>query len=193
MQGRDEGYELLVIGGSAGSLSVVLRMMPLFSREMRLAVILVFHRKLTDANLLADVLKSRTSCPVIEAEDKEEIRPGCVYLAPPEYHLLIERDRTITLDDSERVNYSRPSIDVTFESAAEIYGDKLACILLSGANADGAEGLRIARKLKALVVIQDPLNAEVAYMPEQALAVVTPDYILDDASSEQIIKAIRGR
>lgn len=184
---------MLVIGGSAGSLSAVLRMMPFFSREMKVAVILVFHRKLSDANVLSDVLSSRTSCPVIEAEDKEEIRPGCIYLAPPEYHLLIEKDRTITLDVSERVNYSRPSIDVTFESAAEIYGDKLACILLSGANADGVEGLKAARKVNALIIIQDPSDAEVSYMPEQALAAITPDHILDDVSSGQIITAIRGQ
>lgn len=189
----EKGYELLVIGGSAGSLSVVIRMLPLFSRDMKLAVIMVFHRKLTDANVLSDVLKSRTSCPVIEAEDKEEIRPGCIYLAPPEYHLLIEKDRTITLDDSERVNYSRPSIDVTFESAAEIFGGKLACILLSGANADGAEGLKLAKKQKALIVVQDPLSAEVSFMPEQALARVTPDFILNDGSYADIINTIRGQ
>lgn len=190
---RKAAYQLLVIGGSAGSLSVVIRMMPFFSPDMKLAVILVFHRKLTDANVLTDVLKARTSCAVIEAEDKEEIRPGCIYLAPPEYHLLIEKDGTITLDDSERVNYSRPSIDVTFESAAEIFGERLACILLSGANADGAEGLKIAKKHKALIVVQEPRYAEVSFMPEQALARVTPDFILNEDSFVDIFNTIRAQ
>lgn len=122
--------------------------------------------------------------------DKDEILPGVIYLAPPDYHVLIEKDKTITLDDSEKINYSRPSIDVTFECAAEVYGEKLICVLLSGANADGVDGLVKARKLGAYIVVQDPESAEVPFMPQSAVNTVEIDLILNDKNPQQLINRL---
>lgn len=170
--------KLLVIGGSAGALVMALKLVPLLKPEMNLSVIVVFHRKASEDNVLLDVLRSRTSFTIKEADDKDEVTSGMIYLAPADYHLLLEKDRSITLDDSEKINYSRPSIDATFESAAEAYGASLTCVLLSGANADGVSGLSIAKRHGARIVIQDPASAEVPYMPETALQYVSPDFLL---------------
>ncbi len=180
-------FDLVVMGGSAGSLSVVLKLIRLLRPGMTVPVILVFHRKQSEDNVLLDVMKSRTHYRVREIEDKDVIEPGVIYLAPPEYHVLIEKNRVITLDDSEKVNYSRPSIDVTFESASDVFGPSLMCILLSGANADGAEGLYVAKKAGAFTAVQDPDDAEVAYMPEQALLRTTPDLVFGDGTIENLM------
>src|SRR5690349_17066021 len=134
-------HKVLVIGGSAGSLNKVLKLIPRFKKEMALAVIMIFHRKSGDDKTLPEVLSTRTDFEVKEIEDKDDIVPGMIYLAPPDYHVLVEKDGTLTLDDSEKINYSRPSIDVTFETASEVYGASTICMLLSGANADGVAGL----------------------------------------------------
>lgn len=184
--------DLIVIGGSAGSLSFVLNMMPHLKASTFLAAILVLHRKQTEDSALIDVLRHRTVFRVKEADDKDEIVPGTIYVAPADYHVLIEKEKTITLDDSEKINYSRPSIDVTFESAADVYGDRLACVLLSGANADGTEGLIKAKKAGALVIIQDPQSAEVPVMPSEALARVKPDAIISEKDLGKTLRSLLG-
>lgn len=180
---------LIVIGGSAGSLSMVLRILPYLDVSLHIPIVTVFHRK-SDDTTLTEVLSSRTRFDVKEIEDKAGILPNVFYVAPADYHVLIEKDYTFTLDDSEKVNYSRPSIDVTFESAADAYGANLTCILLSGANADGVNGLKIAKQKGSSIIIQDPASAEVPYMPQQAMANVTPDYILRPDNVQQMIAAI---
>jgi two-component system, chemotaxis family, protein-glutamate methylesterase/glutaminase len=182
---------LLVIGGSAGSLAMVLKIIPLLKKEMNLAVIVIFHRRVSEDTTLIDLFSERTVFKVKEADEKEMILPGTIYFAPPDYHLLIERDFTLSLDVSEKINYSRPSIDVTFESAAELYRDRLGCILLSGANADGVEGLRKAKMFGATIIVQDPACAEVPYMPQVAVNKVPVDLLLDDTNLVKIFKSIR--
>ncbi|GGE57326.1 CheB methylesterase [Pedobacter psychrotolerans] len=169
----------LVIGGSAGSLDVLLEIFPSLSVNINFPIILVTHRKAGNDSLLTELLKNRTSLTVREAEEKEKLLPGYVYIAPADYHLLVENDHTISLDYSEKVNYSRPSIDVTFQSAAEIFKNELVCILLSGSNADGVEGLKTVNKYDGLVLIQNPETASMAYMPQQAVNEVKPHIILD--------------
>lgn len=173
-------YELLVIGGSAGSLSMVLKILPLLKRQMNLAVIIVFHRKQSEETALIDMLSSRTNYLVKEADDKDEILPGVIYLAPADYHVLIEKNHNLTLDISEKINFSRPSIDVTVESAADVYRKRLACILLSGANADGVKGLISAKEAGALIIVQDPVSAEFPFMPQQAVENIQVDFLLKD-------------
>ncbi len=190
MQTAQPSYQLLIIGGSAGSLSVVLKIIPLLKKEMNLAVIIVFHRKSSEDNTLIEVLSGRTEFMVKEADDKDEIQPGVIYIAPADYHVLIEKNKTLSLDASEKINYSRPSIDVTFESAAEAYKKSLLCMLLSGANADGVEGLLLAKKLGAYIIIQDPQWAEVSYMPEQALQKMKPNWLLDDGNLRQLFSQL---
>ncbi len=188
--GNHRKFELVVIGGSAGSLSVVLKIVSHFPKTMTVPLILVFHRKQSEDNVLLDVMKSRSHYSVREIEDKDVIEPGVIYLAPPDYHILVEKDRSLTLDDSEKVNFSRPSIDVTFESASDVFGESSMCVLLSGANADGAEGLLAARVTGAFTVVQDPIDAEIGYMPEQALLLAEPDLILNDQTIETMIELL---
>ncbi|MFC3561290.1 chemotaxis protein CheB [Pedobacter jamesrossensis] len=177
----------LVIGGSAGSLDVLLEVFPNLSSDINFPIIIVTHRKAGRDSLLGDLLKNRTKLTVNEAEEKEIIRPGNVYIAPADYHLLIEEDHTISLDYSEKVNYSRPSIDVTFQSAAQVFKDELVCILLSGSNADGVAGLKTVNNFGGLVVIQNPNTAIIPYMPQQALNEIKSAEVLDANSMAEFI------
>ena len=164
----NNNYSLILIGGSAGSLEVILQLLPVLPKHMRSTVAVILHRK-NDESLLTKILNAKTSLPVLEAEDKCPILPGTVYVAPGDYHLLVEKNKSFSLDYSEKVNYSRPSIDITFETAAEAYGSQLAAFLLSGANADGAEGLLFVKKLGGLSVAQDVTEASVEFMPSSAI------------------------
>lgn len=160
---------IILIGGSAGSLQVLLRTLPQLPSALLLPVVVVLHRRASSNSSLESVLQAHSSLPVKEAEDKEEIMAGKIYVAPSDYHLLIERNKTFTLDFSEKVNFSRPSIDVTFESAADIFGYRTIGILLSGANADGASGIRMINKRGGLTAVQDPGTSASPYMPQKAL------------------------
>lgn len=180
----------LVIGGSAGSLDVLLEIFPGLSAQINFPIILVTHRKAGNDALLTDLLKNRTILEVREAEEKEELLPGYVYIVPADYHLLIENDHTLSLDYSEKVNYSRPSIDVTFQSAADVFKDELVCILLSGSNADGVEGLKAVSRRGGLVVIQNPETAIMPYMPQQALNNAQPDIVLDSLKMAGFINGL---
>lgn len=160
---------LLVIGGSAGSLDVLLKVLPEVNQHLNFAIIIVIHRKQGTDSLLTDLLAHRTQLSVKEADEKEKLENGKVYIAPSDYHLLIEKDFTFSLDYSEKVNYSRPSIDVTFQSAADAFGENLVCLLLSGSNADGVNGLISVKKNGGTTWAQSPESAQVSYMPEQAI------------------------
>ena len=176
-------YELLIIGGSAGGLEVLLEVLPQLRTDLDYAVVLVMHRRGGDS-LLTGLLSDKTTLAVKEAEEKESIRPGVIYIAPADYHLLVEKDKTFSLDYSEKIHYSRPAIDASFETAAEAYGPLLAGVLLSGANADGAEGLLQIKQAGGLAIVQDPDEASVSYMPQQAIEKGAADKIL---TTRQII------
>ncbi|MGF1925607.1 MAG: chemotaxis protein CheB [Bacteroidia bacterium] len=173
-----KGCKALVIGGSAGSLDVLLKILPRLSTDLSFPIIIVVHRKQGTDFLLSDLLSSKTTLTVKEVEEKDEINPKTIYIAPSDYHLLIEKDFTFSLDYSEKVNFSRPSIDVTYQSAAEVYTDKLACLLLSGSNADGVNGLLTVKSYGGLAIAQDPSTASMGYMPQQAILKVKIDQIL---------------
>jgi two-component system chemotaxis response regulator CheB len=174
-----EPTQIVLIGGSTGSIDVLLELLPALQPPLSFALIIVVHRKNTADSTLADLLALKTRIPLREVDDKDPLTPDTIYLAPADYHLLIERDGTFSLDDSEKINYSRPSIDVTFESAADIHGPALVGVLLSGANADGSEGLKAIKKAGGITVVQQPETAQVAYMPQQAMLNVSIDYVLD--------------
>ncbi|GHB87107.1 chemotaxis protein CheB [Persicitalea jodogahamensis] len=180
----------LVIGGSAGSLEVILDLVTHLPALPHAVVILVVHRKKDNDSILVDLLSYRTKLPVREVEDKETISPDTIYLAPPDYHLLIERADLFSLDISEKVHFSRPSIDVTFESVAEAFGDRVIGILLSGANADGAVGMAKIRKAGGYTIVQDPATADVGYMPQQALDLTPVDSILPAAEIPGLLEKL---
>jgi two-component system chemotaxis response regulator CheB len=177
----------IVIGGSAGSLDVLLRVLPKLNPELNFPLIIVIHRKHGTESLLPELLSTRTQLVVKEVDEKEPILPGIIYIAPSDYHLLIEQDYTFSLDYSEKVNYSRPAIDVTFQTAAEVYKDGLACLLLSGSNSDGVDGLISVKKWGGQALIQDPESAQVPYMPAQAKKLVKIDFILPIESIAEFI------
>lgn len=183
-------HKTLVIGGSAGSLTRVLQLLPYFAKNLNTAIVLVFHRRDTEDSSLVDVLSKRSLLPVKEADEKETIQPGVIYIAPTDYHLLIEKDNTFSLDYSEKVNYCRPSIDVTFESAADALQSSVVALLLSGANDDGTQGLKKVKEGGGIVVIQDPDTAEVSYMPQYALDRVKADFILTDDNSMELVSVL---
>ena len=173
-------YKLLIIGGSAGSFHVIYDMICSLG-HLSLPVIIVIHRKDSEQNLLVDLLSVKTGAIVKEVEDKQDILPGYVFVAPPDYHLLVEKNFSMSLDLSAPVNFSRPCIDVSFETAAEVYGETLLALLLSGANSDGARGLLKVMEAGGTTVVQDPATAIVPYMPEKAITLCRPSHIVDGA------------
>ncbi|MGD1317863.1 chemotaxis protein CheB [Chryseobacterium sp. 2R14A] len=178
MQTENTDTEMVVIGGSAGSLQVILEMIKNLKENLRFPIVLVLHRKAHSTNILQTLLQQFISAEVVEIDDKSEIENGKLYIVPADYHLLFENKKTMSLDSSEKMNYSRPSIDVTFRSAAEVFGENLVGILLSGANADGVEGLYHIKKNNGKVWIQDPETAEVNFMPKQAVEEIDYDQII---------------
>jgi two-component system, chemotaxis family, protein-glutamate methylesterase/glutaminase len=182
--------EFLLIGGSAGSLEVLFRLLPLLRADLPFPMALVLHRRNSADSSLSGLLGSKTLNPTQEVEDKDAITPGTIYLAPADYHLLIEHDRTFSLDYSEKINFSRPSIDVTFESAAEVYGRGLVAILLSGANEDGTNGLMAVKRAGGTVVVQNPDTAQMPFMPHYALTHLPIDYIFDTIQMASFINSL---
>lgn len=169
--------DLVVIGGSAGSFTVLLEILPKIRTDIDFAIVVILHRKNNFTTSIADVFDQKCALPVLECEDKDRIEKGKIYFAPADYHLLIEKDSCFSLDYSEKVNFSRPAIDITFKNAADVYESKLVGILLSGANADGAEGLAYIKQKSGTTIVQDPESAEIATMPNEALKLCKPDFI----------------
>lgn len=179
----------IVIGGSAGSVEILLELLPALGGELPLPVVVVTHLPAGQRSLMPELLARRGCAWVKEAEPWEPLQAGSVYFAPPGYHLSIEPDESFSLSAEDPVQYSRPSIDVLFESAASVYRRNLLAVLLSGANADGAAGLARAKALGGGVVVQDPARALMPEMPAAALRRVEPDCVLDVAG----IRALFGR
>lgn len=182
--------KLFIIGGSAGSLDIILNNLPLLHSGLSFPLIIVLHRKSSADSNLSELLATKTFLKVKEAEDKDILSKGNIYIAPADYHLLVEKDNTLSLDFSEKVNYSRPSIDVTFETAAEAYKSGLVCLLLSGASSDGTEGLKAVKKFGGTVLVQNPLTAKVDYMPRNAIADVEVDHIIDASEIAILINSL---
>ena len=172
-------YEAVVVGTSSGGMNALKQLLAGLPAGFGLPVIIVQHIGARTDGHWIDVLNKISSLNVKEADEKETIEAGNVYLAPPNYHLLIEKDRTFSLAISERVSFARPSIDVLFESAAEAYRDRLIGIILTGSNADGTAGLKKVKDCGGLAVVQDPLTAESAYMPASALEKTNADHVLE--------------
>ena len=168
----------VAIGASAGGMDALLTLLPGLPASYALPIIVVLHQADNRNSLLSPVFAARTALRVREAADKESLAPGTLYFAPPGYHLLLEADRTFSLSCDAPVHFSRPAIDVLFESAADALGAGLAAVLLTGANEDGAAGLAHVGRAGGLTVVQDPDEARHPEMPRAALALRAPDYVL---------------
>ena len=183
--------EIIVIGGSAGSLSVLLKIIKLLPDDFSIPIVVVVHRQ---RNVISEFTKILASAnknkKIIEPDDKEPIKNACIYIAPQNYHLLIETDLTFSLDYSEAVKFSRPSIDVTLEAAADVYKEKLLAILLSGANNDGTAGLKKVLAMKGIAIAQEPNTAEFAAMPQSAIDNVPGVLVFEPSKIEEYIKRV---
>lgn len=173
-----EAVKLLVIGGSWGGIQATLAILKELPERYSIPIILVLHRHRNFDSDLQHLFDKRLALKVVEVEEKESIMGGYVYLAPANYHVLIEKDQTFSLDVSEHENYSRPSIDVTFASAAEALGARVTGILLSGASKDGSLGLKQIAEKGGIALVQDPGEAEAATMPQSAISLIPACKIL---------------
>ena len=169
--------ELVVIGGSAGGMEVINLLLASLPASFAPAVMIVMHLPPDPPSYLVHALAHRCGLPVIEPDAGEQIMPGRVHVAPPGYHMLVEVDRTVALSTDAAVRFSRPSIDVLFESAADVYREHLLALLLSGANDDGVNGLQRVRALGGVAWVQDPATAMSSEMPRTAIERGAADYI----------------
>ncbi len=163
---------LIVIGGSWGGIQASMQVLQGLPATYSIPIVLVLHRLRTQEGSLQELFSKKVALTTVEVEDKDPILPGHLYIAPANYHVLIEKEHIFSLDDSELENYSRPSIDVTFSSAADVYGPNAVGILLSGASKDGSSGLQAISEKNGRVIAQDPAEAEVATMPLAAIQTI---------------------
>lgn len=185
-----EGDKIVVIGGSAGSLPVLLYLLQNLPAGFAVPVVVVLHRLKNVTSELEKIVDfSKNGLQVREPEDKEPIRPRYVYFAPANYHLLVETDKTFSLDYSEPVQYSRPSIDVSFESMADVYGAGAIGVLLSGANEDGAAGLKDITERGGIAIVQHPDTSEYPIMPRAA---IKKNHSVLIYSQQQILRYLEG-
>jgi two-component system chemotaxis response regulator CheB len=159
----------VVIGASAGAVQALQAVLPTLPANYALPVLVVVHVPPGRSNVLLPLFQAKCRIPVKEAEDKEQGVGGVIYFAPSDYHLLVETDGTLALSSDEAVNYSRPSIDVLFESAADAYGQGLVGVILTGANNDGAAGLKAVVGAGGVAIVENPADAYASAMPYAAL------------------------
>ena len=172
-------YEAIVIGTSAGGLLALTTLLEPLPADFQIPVLVVQHRSKDERNLLEDLLAAKCKIGIKQADEKEKIQKGMVYFAPPDYHLLVERDFTLSLSCDAKVHYSRPSIDILFETAAIAYKTNVLGIVLTGANADGALGVKTIKKLGGSTIAQHPATAQFPVMPQAAIATGCIDKVLD--------------
>lgn len=175
----DKPYKLVVIGVSAGGLNALKEIYMHLPGDFDIPMIIVQHLHANSDSFLSNYLDKLSALHIKEAEEKEKIESGMVYIAPPNYHILVDEDHAISLTLDGKVNYSRPSIDVLFESAADIYGSDLIGIILTGSNDDGAEGMKRIKEKGGLLIVQDPTTAETASMPMSVIRQTSVDHILE--------------
>ncbi len=186
-------YTMVVMGGSAGSLKALSALLTALPQDFPLPVLLVQHLHPDDDGSFARLLAITARRPVCTPCDKAAIEPGWVYVAPADYHLLVERSGTIALSTEGRVNWSRPSIDVLFESAALAMGNQVIAVILSGASADGAAGIKAIKAAGGVTIAQDPATADYPLMPGTAIETGAVDEVLPIEALGPRLAALAGR
>lgn len=182
--------EAIVIGASAGGVEALGLILPSLPAKFRPAVLIVLHLPRERPSLLVEIYEKRCALPIREADDKEPIEPGTIYFAPPDYHMLVERNRQIALSTEEPVHFSRPSVDVLFESAADVFGSRLLGVILTGANEDGAAGLHAIHRAGGVTVVQQPDSAKVPLMVVSALQRNPADFVLSLPEIAELLKGL---
>lgn len=182
--------EAIVIGASAGGVEALGLILPRLPAKFRPSLLIVLHLPRERPSLLVEIYEKRCALPIREADDKEPIEPGTVYFAPPDYHMLVERNRQIALSTEEPVHFSRPSVDVLFESAADVFGSRLLGVILTGANEDGAAGLHAIHRAGGVTVVQQPDSAKVPLMVVSALQRNPADFVLSLPEIAELLKGL---
>lgn len=172
------GFKAVVIGGSAGSFQGIVRILSALPADFQLPVIMALHRLKHVRHGFVEALSLKSAMPVIEPEDKDNVKKSVVYLAPANYHLSVELGHCFSLTTEEMVNNSRPAIDITLSTAAYVYRNKLVGILLSGANRDGGLGMKNIHDKGGLTIVQEPSECMIDTMPKAALSLTTIDHVL---------------
>ncbi|OOM82083.1 chemotaxis response regulator protein-glutamate methylesterase [Clostridium puniceum] len=186
-------YKVIVIGASAGGMEAIKTILMPFGEGFAASILIVQHLSTHSDGYMARYLNERCKINVKEADEKEKIVEGNAYIAPSNYHLLVEKDETLSLTVDPKVNYSRPAIDILFDSAAEVYRDELIGVILTGANSDGSKGLKKIKELGGLTIVQDPSTAEADFMPKAAIKITEVDYILSlNKISNKLIKLVEN-
>jgi two-component system chemotaxis response regulator CheB len=210
---RAERVDAVAIGASAGGVEALSVLLPALPASLRAAVLIVLHLPRERASVLPEIFSTKCARPVREAEDKEPVVPGTVYFAPPDYHLLVDRAggangrgpqggrdgrgdvrvaAQLALSADDLVNFSRPSIDVLFESASDVYGRRLLGIILTGANHDGAAGLAAVHEAAGVTVVQQPDTAHSSLMPMAAIKRSPVDYVLTLEQIAALLRTLEG-
>lgn len=182
--------DAIVIGTSAGAVEALSALLPHLPGDMAVPVVIVVHVPPDKRSIMASLMASKCVMHVKEAEDKEPLLPSTIYFAPPDYHLLVEADKTLALSSDEPVSFSRPSIDVLFESAADAFGERLLAIVLTGANHDGAAGARAITDAGGTVIIQDPHTAFASTMPMSAIRTCPTAKVLSLAAIVEYLEGL---
>jgi two-component system, chemotaxis family, protein-glutamate methylesterase/glutaminase len=181
--------DAVVVGGSAGGVDALCTLLPAVPNTLRVPILTVLHLPRHRPSLLAEIFTDKCCRPVREPLDKDPVEAGVVYVAPPDYHMLVDVGPQIALSADEPINFSRPSIDVLFESAADFYGERLLGIILTGANEDGAEGLAAVHREGGVTVVQKPDDAQSPYMLVAALKRTPADFV---CSLDEIANLLRA-
>lgn len=185
--------KLILVGCSSGGLTALTGCLETLPPDYSIPIVIVQHRRKYERGLFEEVLQSKVAIRIKQADEKEKIDAACVYVAPPDYHLLVEPDMTLSLNSDPLVNYGRPSIDVLFESAADVCGDRSVGIVLTGANNDGANGIRCIRKKGGITIAQDPSSAEYSQMPQAAINTGYVQYVLKVAEIASFLLSYNGK
>lgn len=185
--------DAVAIGASAGGIDALFTLLKDLQPPVHAALVLVLHLPEQHESRLAQVFGHRTRLPVEEARPHAPVEPGKIYFAPPGYHLLVEDDRTFSLSCDPPVLFSRPSIDVLLESCAEAYGNRLLGVVLTGANEDGARGLAAVKACGGLTAVQDPAEAAHVVMPEAAIRLAEPDFVLPLSGLRSLLHTVVRR
>ena len=176
---RTRRIEAVVIGASAGGVQALSEILPALRRDCGAAILVVLHLPRERPSRLVEIFSPKCAVPVREALDKEPVEPGVIYFAPPDYHLLLDEGPQVVLSVDDLVHYSRPSVDVLFESAADVYGDRLMAVILTGANEDGSSGLASVCDAGGWAVVQEPATAQSPMMVVSALKRCPEALVLD--------------
>jgi len=188
---RQHSYDAIVIGVSSGGFTALNKLFTVLHKPLPIPIIIVQHRQAQSQGDLEAFYSKHFELNIRNISDKQPIKPHSIYIAPASYHLLIESDKTFALSVDELVLYSRPSIDVLFLSAAEVFKDKLIGIILTGANSDGAMGLQAIKQHGGLTIVENPKTAHIDTMPASAVKLVQPDYVIDYKEIIELICAIQ--